>query len=269
MDFIPALLIRLESLIIMRSRRILLYMAIHDPYSNISQKAGESMQFNIFTDVRKFADKTLYVLLQREIENNLLITNINRGLEREDTSDMYMATVEAGDEVLLAAVRTEPHALVIYEACGSENSEALEIFAKGLLESAGKTPEILCEAGLAKRFCVKYHSLSGKGYEKIENLVLYKLEKLAEPYYTQGLLRKAEERDMHFLPYWLADFHPACNIGEYDIKLGIKSAINDIGKSTTYLWEDDGFARVTRDGLETYTSMRAHRKGVYPASIPR
>ena len=75
----------------------------------------------------------------------------------------------------------------------------------------------MSEKELAKRFCDLYANHIGKSFYCHENLVLYLLEKVNDLKLVDGKFRKANESDMYYLPYWVADFAPACNISEYNL----------------------------------------------------
>jgi predicted GNAT family acetyltransferase len=97
---------------------------------------------------------------------------------------------------------------------------------------------IMTEKELAKSFCKIYCSLSGKKYYNNLNMVLYLLEKVNELSLPNGSFRKADESDMYYLPYWYADFIPACNLGDYDLAEGIRNAKQAINDGIGYVWVD-------------------------------
>ena len=197
------------------------------------------MIFTHYNTAKEFASEVTETLKKHEIQNNLLFHNINGGLEREDNSNMVMTTVKNDNgKILLTAVRTIPFPMVIYETDNIRNDEVVLFFAELLLKNNIDVERIMTEKELANSFCKIYCSLSGKRYHNNESLVLYLLEKVNELLLPNGNFRKADESDMYYLPYWYADFIPACNLGDYDLAGGIRSAKQAINDERGYVWVD-------------------------------
>jgi len=197
------------------------------------------MIFTLYNSAKEFDVEVTEILKKHEIQNNLLLTNISGGLTREDNSNMVMATVKDDNgKILQTAVRTVPFPMVIYETDNIRNDEATCFFAESLLKQNIDIDCIMTEKELAKSFCKIYSSLTGKSYHNNENLVLYLIEKVNEISLPNGSFRKADESDMYYLPYWYADFIPACDLGDYDLTGGIKSARQAINDGRGYVWMD-------------------------------
>jgi uncharacterized protein len=199
------------------------------------------MQFILHHDVQEFADQVMGLLNRQEIQNNLLIHNINNGLahKNQEAGGLFMATVrDAEGAILLTAVRTPPHALVFYETGNQANDGALDCLARGLVEAAIPIDVFAAERDLASRFASLYSSRSKKAFYIHQNLVLYLLEHVHAPPAPSGHFRPAGRQDIFYLPYWLADFVPACHIGEYNLEQGIKNANQMIQNGTGFIWED-------------------------------
>ncbi|OQB22372.1 MAG: Acetyltransferase (GNAT) family protein [Firmicutes bacterium ADurb.Bin182] len=190
------------------------------------------MKFTRYNTAKDYIDDVLEILNRYEIQNNLFYKNIG--------DDKFMASVKDDcGKVVLTAVRTSPFPMLIYETDNIRNDEAVEFFARSLVEHGINVDFIMTEKELAKSFCKQYGKLTDKTYHNNESLVLYVHEKLNELAPIKGTFRKAGHKDMFYLPYWYADFPPACNIGSYDLPAGIESASKAVENGNAYIWEDD------------------------------
>lgn len=197
------------------------------------------MIFTQYTAAAEFAEEVTEILKKHEIQNNLFFVNIRGGLASADTSNMLMATVkdDAG-VVLLTALRTRPYPTLLYETDNQPNDEALEFLTASLVKNSIDIDPVMTETELAKRFCASYGILTGKSFKKDGSSVLYILESVNHLSLPAGNFRQANETDMFYLPYWLADFVPACHLGAYDLNDGIANAKRFIGEGNAYVWED-------------------------------
>jgi len=190
--------------------------------------------FTQYSKAKDFSDDVLETLNHHEIQNNLLFINIIDGPNKT------MVTVKDDEgNLLLTAIRTLPFPMVMYETDNKRNDEAVDFFASSLLEHNIDVDFIMTEKELAKSFCEKYGKLTGKNYNNNMSLVLYILEKVNELELVKGNFRKLDKNDLFYLPYWYADFEPACKLGEYDLSHGIEEANKAVENGNAYLWADD------------------------------
>ena len=200
------------------------------------------MLFTKYNTAKEFADDTLGVLKKHEIQNNLFFKNIEIGLEKDKdnslTHEIIMLTVkDDGGNVLITAIRTLPHPFTIFETDNVSNNDALEFLSASLAENNIYIDTVLCEKELVKRFCGLYGRHIKKSFYCHESLVLYVLEKVNDLDLVDGNFRKANENDMYYLPYWCADFQPACKLGEYNLDSGIEGAKRRIADGSAYIFE--------------------------------
>lgn len=190
------------------------------------------MKFTVYNTAKDFSNDVLEILNRHEIQNNLIYKNIG--------DDNFMASVKDDyGNVILTIARTAPSPLTMYETDNLRNDEAVMFFARSLVEHDIDVDYIMTEKNLAKSFCEQYSKLTNKEYYNNENLVLYVLDKTSEFTLPNGILRKANSDDMYYLPYWYADFPPACNIGEYNLNFGIDRARRGIERGNSYVWSDN------------------------------
>jgi predicted GNAT family acetyltransferase len=134
----------------------------------------------------------------------------------------------------------------------------------------------MTEKALAKRLTESYSRLTGKSFYCHESLVLYLLDKVSSPPLPMGTFRKAVDSDMYFLPFWYADFVPACHLGDYDLEAGVGKAQRSIDAGCAYIWENGtpvstaATARRTSDCAfinQVYTPPNLRGKGYSTACV--
>lgn len=197
------------------------------------------MIFTKYASTEEFADEVTPILMKHEIQNNLFFLNIRSGTAKTADTDLFMATVKNDEgSILLTAVSPRPYPTLLYETDNIQNDDVLEFFAAALVENSMDINLVMTERKLAKRFCAVFGKRAHKSYTKNESLVLYLLESVHHLALADGSFRKADETDMFYLPYWLADFFLVCNLGDYNLKNGIMNTTRLIDDRSIYIWED-------------------------------
>lgn len=197
------------------------------------------MIFTQYTTAAEFAEEVTDILMKHEIQNNLFFLNIRGGLARADNSNMLMATVkdDAGS-ILLTAVCPKPYPTLLFETDNMPNNDALECLTASLVSNSIDIDAIMTETTLARRFCTSYGKRTSKSFKKDGGHILYVLESVSSLPLPAGRFRQADENDMFYLPYWLADFVPACHLGAYNLDDGTANAKRFIGEGDACIWED-------------------------------
>lgn len=156
------------------------------------------MQFQRFEKVQDFAARTLAFLQTREVENNLPIGILNRGIEEDGAQDWFMGCV-ANDfnEVALAALMTPPHNIILAVPAGEVSEAALDCLSGALKEQEIAVPGAIGEVKWVHAFAQRH---AGRFHEGLRERI-YRLDQVSDIPIT-GCLRPARETDMAFLPYW-------------------------------------------------------------------
>lgn len=227
------------------------------------------MKFTLYNTSSEFSADVLPVLNKHEIQNNIIYKNIGDG--------KFMATVTNDNgNIILTATRTESLPMVMYETDNIRNDDAVALFTRSLVECGIDVDFIMTETLLAKSFCEHYSKLTKKEFFKKESLVLYLLEKVNDILLVNGTFRKVTDDDMFYLPYWLADFVPACNLGEYNLSGGIEGANKAVKNGNSYVWVNDypvSLATKTREVsgcaiiAQVYTPPNLRGKGYSTACV--
>ncbi len=135
------------------------------------------MKVELYSDIKKYTDDVLHILIENEIQNNLIISNCLRGIEGADTSNWIMATVnDNGGASGLIALMTPPHNVVLYEPGNNPNNGALDLLVNEFICHGIRIPGVLAEKSLAGRFADKYSCLYKNTKENVKTMRIYKLD---------------------------------------------------------------------------------------------
>lgn len=193
------------------------------------------MFFTHYHQAAAFSEDTLAVIMKHELQNNLLLKNIGDG------PDKTMVSIKDGSgKVALTAIRTGSFPMVLFETDNVRNDEAVACLAAALVKGGIEVNLVLGEPALAQCFAALYGKVSGKTFWNNENLVLYRIDAVNALPQVSGSFRLAEQNDMDCLPYWCADFAPACGIGDYNLSAGIETTQNMINGRRLFVWDDGG-----------------------------
>jgi len=191
-----------------------------------------------YRDAGEFLFSTQAILERNEAANNLMLgicLRLKRFPERIKTAP-YLVTVADGSELVVAAVMTPPHKLVIYgdrQDCG----EALEIVARDLLVNRWVVPGVSGPAPVAKVFAVTWANVSSVKYKEGMHQRIYELRKVIPPESSRGRLRLATEDDVDLVTEWILAFQKEALTGG-DRAEAYEIAKSRIGDRDIYIWED-------------------------------
>lgn len=197
------------------------------------------MKVELYSDIKKYTDDVLHILIENEIQNNLIISNCLRGIEGADTSKWIMATVNDIDGASgLIALMTPPHNVVLYEPGNKPNDGALDILVNEFICHGIRIPGVLAEKSLACRFADKYSCLYKSNKENVKNMRIYRLDNVNKILPSSGRLRPANQDDLYFLPYWNIAFSMDCGLGMIKVSDAADKVNRLLNDNTLYVWED-------------------------------
>lgn len=197
------------------------------------------MQVQLYSDIKKYTDDVLHILIENEIQNNLIISNCLRGIDGADTGKWVMATVIDTDGApVLIALMTPPHNVVLYELGYNLNNGALDILENEFICHRIRIPGVLAEKSLACRFADKYSFSSKSNKENVKNMRIYRLDNVNKILPSSGRLRPANQDDLIFLPYWNIAFSMDCGLGMIEVPDAVDKVNRLLNDNTLYVWED-------------------------------
>jgi predicted GNAT family acetyltransferase len=199
---------------------------------------------------RAFLAKAQGFLERDEAENNLLFGLALSMAEGTMTvsATPILATVEDGDEVVLAALRTPPHNLVV----SAGPTAALEALAADLRARGFALPGVIGPSSHAATFARIW---APQGHERAMSQMIMTATTVAPHTPAAGSFRHAEEADRDVLEVWAADF-----TGDRDSGRGWVA--RQLDERRLFVWESDG-KPVSMAGVGGPTPNAIRVSGVY------
>lgn len=196
------------------------------------------MKFEYYGDINKYSDAVMEVLAEKEIQNNLIISNCIRGREGADTTGWFLGAVRDDNGIVqLVAMMTPPHNLIIYEVGNIPDDRALRLLIREIASLGVAVPGVMGEKGLAARFAGEYSSTAGRVKQAACNMRIYRLDRVCEVSTAPGKLRLADEKDLYFLPYWQLAFSSDCGLHAQDAEAALQRVNRLLADKVLHIWE--------------------------------
>ena len=197
------------------------------------------MKFNHFSDVDNFKDNILDILLEKEVENNLLISILTDS-SRENSAEWLLATVTGDNsEILLISICTKPFNLLLSKPSGTFEDGSVDFLANELKRINFIPPGVIAEKELAQLFSEAYCS-NIINTNMHMTMTIMKLDKLSEYKKAPGFCRVLTEKDLSFTPDWERAFSVDCQVPVFSLDEYRKRIETRLGRNIHYIWEDDG-----------------------------
>ncbi len=228
------------------------------------------MRLTVYPDAAAFLRDVQEPLEEHEVANGLMLglaLRLAQGLLPPDPTH-YFATVGDASGLVLAALMTPPHNLVVYgqrAALGAAPGLLLrDLLGRGLPVAGALGP-----CPVAQAIAEAWPAASGGSARPGMHQRVYELRQVSHPHYSPGRLRPAEPADVDLITAWSAVFHDECGLpsapGEIAEMVQRRVAGRDI-----YLWEHGrpvalaARTRATRHGATVglvYTPPELRRRG--------
>jgi predicted GNAT family acetyltransferase len=114
-----------------------------------------------------------------KLRNSIIFSNIEGIISKRYTGNNSMISVEEKGEIVLAAIMTPPHNLVLSY---TKTMKSIDQLIRFLLNNNIEIPGLLAFKKGAKRFVKLWNKKKGVGYKLIMNERVYKLERVEERY---------------------------------------------------------------------------------------
>ena len=227
------------------------------------------MQYKQYNDVNEFYNATYDLLMCHESQNLIPLGNIIIGKKCEDKygwrdpANWFMATVSCESGIQLVAIMTPPHNITLYAKENKIDEAAVSCLINGIADTP--LPGVMARKDLALYFADVYSAKNG--FEcKAKSQRIYELTEVNPDIPLVGKMRLAEERDMHFLPYWMEDFYSSEVYGSTTMKVPqeAEAYLHRISQKNLYVLEDNGVpVSIAGSGREMQTV-----RGVGPVFTP-
>ncbi len=190
---------------------------------------------------RDFLAKTRKTLLQNEVENSLMLGIALRlrstPRQAKKQPQPYLATVEDKQGLIVTALMTPPHNLVLYNH-RDDHILALTALAHNLQEHSWSVPGVIGPKPVAENFARVWSENSGRAYKVSVRQRLFQLQHVIHSPIIVGKLRQASEKDHEIVTRWIASFLVEA-LNKVEIAEAPQMATARIGAGVVYLWENE------------------------------
>lgn len=196
------------------------------------------MKLTTYVDAKHFLQTARAALESDEAANGLMLgvcLRLARHPERV-TIPPCLATIEDENGLVLAAMMTPPHKLVVHDLAG-DLAEAAKILVNALVDERWTVPGVLGPSRAATQVARHWTEVTGQRHGLEQRQCLYKLQNVLPPVPERGTLRPASTTDLELVARWRYEFHNEI-FRDADQEQERGAAERAIGNGTVYLWQD-------------------------------
>ena len=155
------------------------------------------MKVEHYSSAEGFLASTRAELESNEAANSLMLGLCERLLAHPEQfkAAPCLATVSDGRGLVLAALMTPPHKLVVYGHRGDQR-EGARALVRSLLRGSWEVPGTLGSGGAAAAVAEAWAEGTGSRFSREQRLRVYELREVLVPVPRQGRLRLAIENDL-------------------------------------------------------------------------
>lgn len=219
----------------------------------------QPLSLHRFSSVADFYRRAGPFLARQEAIHCLPIGICTNYLDNQNEgSDLYLATIERGDEVVATALMTPPHNLVLSLVAPDElAADTLSLVAYDLHAEVGVLPGIIAPVPLAQHFAEVWRSIAGQPFRLYQHQRIYQLERVSPVEGVPGRLRSVDRSDCDLLARWIYAFNQEA-LGEGSFADAEVWADRRLASAAhqTFLWEDGAPVALVGCGGRTPNGLR-------------
>jgi uncharacterized protein len=211
-------------------------------------------------------------LLEHEAKNNLILGILNDIITgKYINSEPYMACVENNDGIVLVALRTPPHNLLLSD---TSLVESIAMILSDVHEIYSTLPGISAIDNISQIATEQWSAKTGQSYHLKMDQGIYQLTSVNELDYATGSIRPITEDDSEVVVTWFQAFLSGVygEVSEDDAKSTLGNILRSpLDRSRLFVWEVDGvpmtmagYTGATPNGLRityVYTPVEYRRNG--------
>jgi predicted GNAT family acetyltransferase len=200
------------------------------------------MQIAFETNPEAFLRKCGDFLAQNEAEHNLILSLTNMALKRRQAGgspDIRFVTLWNDDGLVIAAVQTPPHNLILSRAA----QPGLEALADVLAGQSYVFPGIVGPSDVAAAFAEEWTRRTGRSFKGYMDQIIYSLTKVIPPArQAAGKMRMAQPDETAVIAGWIENFaRDALPKTEHLTRpQAEKKAVEMIAEGRVYVWDAGG-----------------------------
>jgi predicted GNAT family acetyltransferase len=179
----------------------------------------------------------------------------------------YLAAVINGRRLILAALMTPPHNLILSSEL-EDAAEALDLLASDLEERSWAVPGTLGPERLVEAFADRWTHRTGLVARPGMRQRIYELRRVSHPRYSPGRLRPATAEEAGLIAAWMEAFQDEAVPGS--ARTTPETFIRRVAEGSVFVWDDGGpvcvamKTRPTQHGVSVggvYTPPELRRRG--------
>ena len=234
------------------------------------------MEVEHYGSAQRFLNRTRAALESNEAANSLMLglcETLVAHPERYKAAPCLKVVVD-GQGLVLAAVMTPPHNLIVYGHRG-DLCEAARVLARWLLRGSWDPPGVFGPGEAPAAVAAAWAEEAGRRCSLASRQRVYELREVLVPVLEQGGLRPATKEDVELVTGWHYGFH--CEIfGRTERDLARRAAEARVQAGDIFLWEDERAVsmamknRPTRHGISVslvYTPPELRGRGYATACV--
>ena len=161
------------------------------------------MLINLFQDPVKFFNHVNEFLIQNEAENSIIFSNIEGIISKRYTGNNLMVSIERKGKIVLVAIMTPPHNLVLSY---TQVMESIDHLIRFLISNNIELPGLLAFKKGAQRFVKLWTKKKKISHELVMNERVYKLERVNERHLGSHAFRPIDLSHENLVLKWLKLF---------------------------------------------------------------
>jgi predicted GNAT family acetyltransferase len=234
------------------------------------------MRVRTHDDARSFLQSTRLALEAQEAANSLMLGICGQLIRHPERikEPSCLKTVEGEGGLILAAIMTPPHKLVVYGHQGDLDGGTRMLLEDMALEG-WQLPGVFGPREIARHVAERWAEIGGRGFDLEQRLRVYEAREVVGPRPERGRLRRAGATDIELVGGWRHAFHMEIygHADAEEVRRGTRSRIE---AGDVYLWEDGEpvsmamKTRPTGKGISVtlvYTPPRWRGKGYATACV--
>ena len=224
------------------------------------------MNLTTYQGADAFLREAQGVLEEHEAENNLMLglcLKMARSSEEIEPAP-YFATVKQNDDLLVAAIITPPHKLIVYSDTDAR-VEVFELLTADLLAKGLPVPGVIGRSAVTSAFAKAWEEVTGESTIQGMRQRIYRLTEVNQSQIPSGSFRAATKDDLTLLAQWTLAFHHEAvpNDPLSDVQGATRRRI---AHKEIFVWEEAGPVSVVSVNL-AYTPPEYRGRGYATACV--
>ena len=236
------------------------------------------MIISFHSDIDEFLHMCLPYLCENEAANGLMIGLCLKAQAKKQEKEDFpikLVSVTRGQDLLMVAIQTPPHNLVLSHAAAG----TAEPLAQALYKKTYKFPGIVGPVNETKAFAAAWKKIAGAGSKLAMQQRIYQLDRVVPPQNISGACRPANLDDVKLVAEWFTAFEEEA-LAKHErgtLQQNFEKAESRINEQQVFLWIDQGVpvslaatAISTRNGIainSVYTPPRCRARGYASGNV--